>query len=128
MATHSDTLRNAKADAVDTAFGGGTATLKLYTGAGPGAGAAATGTELVSMTLPNPPFGAAAAGVISKSGTWSGTAIADGTAGYSRITNGTNVLEGTVGTGAEELVLDSVTIVTGGTVTVSTFTYTVPTT
>lgn len=127
MATRIATVvKTAKADAVRALFNASGTTLKIYTGTQPAtADTAASGTELVSMSLPNPCFLAASSGVISKTGTWSGTASATGTAGWFRIENGSNRLDGTVGTSGQELNLSSVSIVTNGVVTVDTASFTV---
>lgn len=62
---------------------GAAPTLKLRTGAKPSnVFAAATGTLLVSMTLPSTWQGAPSNGVSNLSGTWSGTAAAAGDAGH----------------------------------------------
>src|SRR6187402_939084 len=60
-------------------------TLEIRTGPQPAdPNSAASGTLLCTITIPNPAFGSPTAGVISKSGTWSATAGASGTAGYAR--------------------------------------------
>lgn len=83
---------------------------------------------LATITLPNPAFGAASAGAVAKSGTWSATASATGTAAKAVfISADTNEqVTVTVGTSGAELIINSVSIVTGGTVVVNTYTYTVP--
>lgn len=82
---YSDTVRNAKLDAVETAIG--TAPLlEIRTGPPPANCAAADiGTELVEMTLPSDWMAAAASASKAKAGTWSGTAVAAGNAGHFRI-------------------------------------------
>lgn len=120
-------LRTTLADAFADLFDGGT--LKIYSGSQPAsANDAASGTLLATINLPTPAFGAAAAGVVAKSGTWSATAVGTATAGWARLSNaaGTKSIDITVGTGSEELVLDDAAIVTGGVVVASTFTYTQP--
>jgi hypothetical protein len=84
-------------------------------------------------------FGAAADGVISKAAeTWSGTAVATGTAGYFRIVNSTDDgltdavnkvyprLQGNVGISGTEMTLSNTTITSGATQTIDTATITMP--
>lgn len=60
--------------------------LQIWTGSMPAnCAAAATGTKLLEITLPADWAGNASAGAKALAGTWSGTAIASGTAGYYRI-------------------------------------------
>lgn len=126
MATISTAVKTEKATAVGDAFNGGSATLQLRTGTAPGADVAATGTLLCTITLPSTCFTVpAVSGVLTKTGTWSGTAVATGTAGHFRMVKGSNVIEGTVGTSGQDLNLSSTSITTDGVVTISTFTYTV---
>ena len=105
--------------------------LELWDGAVPATLAATpAGTKIVSMTLPASPFGTAATGSISKSGTWSGTAIASTAAvTFYRIktSGGVVVEQGLIGeSGSVQLIIDNDTINIGQTVTVSTFTRTHP--
>lgn len=135
MAEISAALRSVMCDAAVDLFDGGV--LEIRTGAAPGAGAADSGTLLVSITLPTPAFGAAAAGVAAKAGTWEdASADATGTAAHFRIkqagdtggaTGATDErIEGTVGTSGADLNLDSVSITAGQGVTIDTFTATQP--
>ena len=84
--------------------------------------------HLVSINLPSPPFGAAAVGVITKAGTWSATVGTSGTATNFAIydISPAAVITGTVGTADADLILDNNVLVSGGTVTISTFTITQP--
>lgn len=101
----------------------------------PNVTAADGGTKLVEITLPDPnPFAAAAAGAMSKTGTWQQTsATASGTFKYFRIKtsaagtgSNTTLVQGTAGpsTGTYDLELDSASVTAGQTVTISTFTIT----
>lgn len=123
---YSTAVRNAKLDAIETTIG--TAPLlKIYTGSVPAnCAAAATGTVLVTMTLPSDWMANAASGSKSLSGTWEDTsADASGTAGYFRIydSGGTTChLQGTVGQGSGDLSLDNTNIATGQDVKINTFT------
>lgn len=109
--------RNELAAAFGALFNGGT--LEIRT---------AANAVLATITLPGSPFGAPSAGAVAKSGTWSATASATGTAAkavfISADTNET--AEVTCGIVDTELIINSVSIVAGGTVTVNTYTYTVP--
>ena len=122
---YSVAVNNARLDAVETATGA-TAKLRIYTGAAPAnCAAAATGTLLVDMTLPADWMAAASSGSKAKAGTWSGTGVAAGTAGYFRIVDnaGTTAhIQGTCGIGTGDLQLDNTNIAISQTVTVNTFT------
>lgn len=122
---YSVAVNNARLDAVETTTGA-TAKLRIYTGAAPAnCAAAATGTLLVDMTLPADWMAAASSGSKAKSGTWSGTGVAAGTAGYFRIVDnaGTTAhIQGTCGIGTGDLQLDNTSIAISQTVTVNTFT------
>lgn len=108
-------------DILATAFGDtfASGTLEIRT--------AADGV-LATISLPSSPFGAPSTGVISKSGTWSATASASGVARkgvfISSDTNKTATV--TVGESASDMIIDDEEIVSGGTVTVVTYTHTVP--
>lgn len=140
MAEISTALRNVIANAIGNGGAGinfDSGTLEIRTGAAPGADAAATGTVLATITLPADAFGAAAAGAIAKAGTWQdASADAGGTAAHFRIiqsgdTNGATGstderIEGTVSTSGADLNLDSTSISAAQTVTIDTFTVTMP--
>lgn len=123
-----DAARNRIADSVGDDFNN--ATLKIYTGTQPAAGGAATGTLLVTITLPADAMGAAASGVASKSGTWTGTPGNTGTAEWFRIESsaGSRWYDGAVTAtgGGGDLELASTTINSGVPVTISSFTITQP--
>lgn len=122
-------LRNATAndllDRYDTLFPSGSV-LEIRTGASPGAENAASGTLLVSITLPASPWAAASAGSKARSGIWSGTAIAAGTAGHYRLRNAadTHREDGTIGEGSGELSLNDTEINVDSPVTINSFTKT----
>lgn len=122
---YSTVLRNAQLDAIEPRVVNNK--LRIYSGAAPAnITDAATGTLLAEITLPADAFAAAASGQKVKSGTWSTSgALATGSAGYFRIVNtGTSetVMQGTVGTSAADLIVDSVSFVSGQAFTVTTFT------
>jgi hypothetical protein len=132
--------RNAAIDAVRVLpdAGAGPAVLRIYSGAKPATPATApSGTLLVAITLNDPSFGAGAAGVstIVTSPTISAAAAATGTAGYFRILTSTEaagtglgVIDGTVTAtgGGGDLTIDSTSIVSAVTVTVTGGTLTMP--
>lgn len=94
----STTLRNAWLDLYESHIGT-SAKLLIYSGSPPAnCAASATGTLLIEMTLPSDWMAAAASGSKDLSGVWSGTVVADGTAGYYRVTSsgGTVHEQGTV--------------------------------
>jgi len=124
------TLIQALADLFDA----GTNTVKIYdnTDSIPADGDDGIGTNvlLVTITLPTPAFGTAASGAVAKTGTWSGTCVATGTANFYRLETGTggNLVQGTVGltAGTFDLEFSDISWSTDGTVTISTFTLTMP--
>lgn len=123
-----ESTRTARLDQIDTDVGTA-GLLEVWTGTQP-ANCAATdsGSKLCTINLPNPAFAAASAGTMAKSGTWSGTAAASGTAGHFRIKSAsgtsTTVIQGSIGLGSGDLSFDNTSIATSQTVTVSTFTLT----
>lgn len=123
-----DAARNRQADSIGDDFN--SATLKIYTGTQPAAGAGATGTLLVTITLPADAMAAASAGVAAKAGTWSGTAGNTGTAGWFRIESsaGSRFYDGvvTATAGGGEIELASTSITSGQLVTITSFTVTQP--
>ena len=127
---YSVTVRNAKLDAVETAIGV-SAVLKIRSGSAPSDCAAAdSGTVLATITLPSDWMAAASSGSKAKSGTWQDTsADATGTAGHFRLyaSDGTTChAQGTVTAtgGGGDLTLDNVSIASGQSVTISSFTLT----
>ena len=116
--TQNDALRTILADAFADTFDAGT--LEIRTSGGT--------TLLGTITLPNPAFGASVTGVATKSGTWSATAVASGVARVGRfISSDTNkVANVSVALSAADMIIDDENVVSGGTITVSSFTYTCP--
>ena len=120
------TTRNAMLDAITTRAGA-SALLRLYDGTQPATGGTAT-TKLAELTC-NATFApAASSGVLTLNAITSDTsADATGTATWFRIVQSggsTPVLDGTVGTSGADLNLNTVSIVSGATVAVSSFTIT----
>lgn len=125
-----DAARNRQVDSIGDDFNN--ATLKIYSGTQPAAGAAATGTLLVTITLPADAMAAASGGAASKSGTWSATASAGAPtdAGWFRIESSAGVrwYDGSITTtgGGGEIEMTSVAITSGQLVTITSFTVTQP--
>lgn len=123
------TLRNNILDEI-TALAGGSAILRIYSGTQPSTGGAET-TILAQLTC-NATFAAAASsGVLTLNSISSDTsANATGTATWFRIYQSdgtTHVMDGTVSTvaaGTGDLQLDDTAIVLGGTVAISSATFT----
>lgn len=123
-------VRTARLDTIESTIGTA-AVLKIFTGAQPANCAAAnSGTELVSMTLASDWMNAASAGTKTKLGTWEdASANNTGTAAHFRLyaSDGTTChMQGSVTAtgGGGDLELDSTSITTGQTVTITTFTLT----
>lgn len=125
----SDAVRNARLDAFTTVTGA-SAIMRIRTGAAPANVAAAdSGTVVATITLPATWMNAASGGTKTLAGTWTlASADATGTAAHFRIytSGGTAELQGTVTAtgGGGDLTLDSVSIVAGQSVTITTFTLT----
>jgi hypothetical protein len=115
---------NIALDLYDTFFPAGSV-LELRSGAPPGAENAASGTLLVSITLPATPWAAAAGGSKSKQGTWSDVGVALGVIGHYRLRNAADTRreDGTVTAtgGGGDAVVDNVNVAIGQVVTVSQF-------
>jgi len=128
---YSVALRNAELDTLEDPLPGYSvgALLRMYSGSAPAStDTAATGTLLVDMTLPTDWMAAASGGTKQKLGTWSATAAASGNAGYFRICKPGGdqpcIIQGTIGTSSADLIMDSVSLSAGQTVSLSTFTIT----
>lgn len=123
-------VRNARADAFESAVGT-SAVLKIRTGAAPANVAAAdTGTVLATCALPADWMAAASGGTKAKLGTWEDSAAdAAGTAGHFRIysSDGTTAhAQGTVTAtgGGGDMTVDNVSFAPGQQFTVTGFTIT----
>lgn len=103
-------VRNATLDAIETATGA-SAKLMMYTGAQPAnCAAAASGTLLLTMSLPADWMNLASGGTKTLLGSWTVACSVSGTAAHYRITDtaGTTCHEqGSVGTAATDIVLDN---------------------
>jgi hypothetical protein len=131
---HSTPLKNFS---IDSGFGSAfdtTGRLNIYTGAQPATpDTAASGTLLGTLTLSADAFAVSSGGSASINTVTSATAVASGTAGWFRFFrtgdtapgsagNGTTDrrMDGTIGT---DMTIDNAAVVSGGTLAVSTFTY-----
>lgn len=126
----STTVRNAMLDTIESTIST-SAILKIRTGSAPATCATAdSGTVLATLSLPSDWMAAASGGTKALSGTWSDTsADATGTAAHFRIydSGGTTChVQGTVTVtaGGGDMTLDTVSITSGGTVTITSFTLT----
>lgn len=124
---YSGAVRDAQLDAVETVVGTAPK-LQIRTGAPPASCAAAdSGTLLCEITLPSDWMAAASGGSKAKSGTWSGTGAAAGSAGHFRVKNSagsTCHAQGTVTAtgGGGDMTMDNIVIAVAQAVTVNTFT------
>ena len=124
---YSTIVRNAELDALETAIGT-SPILRIRSGSAPATCATAdSGIVLATMTLPSDWLAAAASGSKAKSGSWQdSSADATGTAGHFRIYDSTGTtchLQGTVTAtgGGGDLTLDNISIASGQSITINTF-------
>lgn len=123
---YSNTVKDAKLDALETAIGV-SAKLLLRSGAKPtNIGDASTGTVLATLNLPSDWMAASSGGVKSKSGTWEDlSADAAGTIGHFEITSsgGTVHVRGTVTAtgGGGDMTVDNTVVAAAQQVTVTSF-------
>ncbi len=127
----STTARNALANAIKTAIDAGSAggTIKIYTGTHPTTPQdAATGTLLATLTFGDPSFGSASVGVITANTIAQVNAAATGTAGWARIadSDGNAIMDVDVGTSGATINLNTTSIVSGGPVSITSATITMP--
>jgi hypothetical protein len=109
-------FRNVLAGQFKTTFDGGT--LEIRTSGG--------SSLLATITLPATAFNAASGGSVTKTGTWSATASGSGIARVGRFISGSNQVDVTIAETAAEMIIDDEDIVSGGTVTVTSYTVTMP--
>jgi hypothetical protein len=126
---HSVAVRNARLDAIETTIGT-SPKLQIRTGAQPANCAAAdSGTLLCELTLPADWMGNASDGVKALAGSWTGTAVAAGTAAHYRIKDSAVTTcheQGSITAtgGGGDLTLDNTSVTSGQTVTITSFTKT----
>lgn len=118
---YSTSLRNSQLDAI-TAAVGSAGKLQVYDGTRPATGGTAT-NKLAEFTLGSPFSGAASAAALAPTLPSNVTALLSGTATWFRITTsgGTFVIDGSVGTSGADLNLNTTTISSGGTVSITGF-------
>lgn len=122
--------RNVQLNALATRLNGGF--IRIYDGAQPASPDTAVGAQVLlsELTLANPAFGAAAAGVITANAiTADASANASGNAAWFRAVESdgvTAVIDGSVGTAASNLILSTVAIVATAPVSVSSWTHGLP--
>jgi len=119
---YSNGTRNAQQQGLITYAGTGSI-ISLYTGTQPANAntALAGNTLLVSLTVSGA-FGTDSNGTLTVGAVSNGTAVATGTATFFRITKSNNltvVMDGTVGTSGADMNFNTVSIVTGDTVAIS---------
>ena len=122
-------MGDALVDLIDGGAGAGT--IQIRSGTRPVDGdAAATGTLLATLTFSDPAFGGTTTGGVATASTITSDSSADdtGTATWARVldSNSNPIMDLSVGTSATEVILDSVSIVTGGTVSITSMTVTQP--
>ena len=128
IANLSDVAANAEANALAALLNSGK--INIYSGTQPpNANTALSGnTLLAQLTFGSPAFGAAAAGVITANATGAGTASNTGTASFARLyeSDGTTaIMDVQVGTAGAYINLNTTAIVSGSTVSVTSFTHNV---
>jgi hypothetical protein len=114
------TLRSAQMDAITT-FAGAGAKLRIYDGTRPATGGTAT-TLLAEFTLGSPFAPAASSATLSPTLPSNATAAATGTATWFRVVKAdgtTHVLDGSAGTSGTDLILNTTSITSGITVSVT---------
>ncbi len=134
MATRLPTsVRNASCDVVVGLIDvGGAGTVEIRTGSQPAsANDAATGTLLGTLTFSDPAFQNASAGQATANAiTPDSSADNTGDAGWFRVFSGggATVFDGnvTVNGGGGDMELNNISIVAGGTITITAFTFTIP--
>lgn len=120
---------NAVVDLLDAGAGAGY--IQIRSGPRPTtANDAATGTLLATLTYSDPAFGSANGSGVATASAITGDSSADntGTASWARLfdSTGATVADLSVGTSGAEINLDSVSIVAGGTVSITSMTVTMP--
>ena len=136
--THTTALRTLMATSIAAEFDTGTGRLAILTGGAVAAGSAQTGSVLATFTLPSDVFGTASAGAIALNAVSNVTASGTGTAGSfcfynsdeTAISSGAggtdNRITGTVATSGGDMTIDSTSIVTGGTLVMSGWSWNAP--
>ena len=123
-----EALRHSQLDEITALIdaGVGAGLIRIYNGSRPATGGVAT-TLLAELTCTDPVALAASGGILTLSAVSDdASANATGTATWFRVVDstGTFVLDGDVGTSGSDLNLNSVSITSGGTVSITSFTIT----
>lgn len=122
-------VRNNMLDQIVSAIGAN-GLLRIYDGAKPaGPGTAVTSQVLLAELALSATAGTVSSGVLSFGAiTTDASANATGSASWYRVATagGAGVVDGTVGTSASDLIMNTTAIVAGGPVAVTAFTYTAP--
>lgn len=137
--THTDRLRNLMAAAIQAEWDTGTGRLAILSGAPVAAGSAQTGTVLGTFTLPSDVFGTpSSSGTMSLNAVSNITASGTGTAGSFCLYNSDetaitsaavaadNRITGSVATSGGDMTIDNTSIVTGGTLVMSGWSWSAP--
>lgn len=126
--TITDTIRNGGVTGATDLLASGA--VNVYSGAVPANAGTALGAQvlLAEVTLGATPWTAASAGSRSLAAVpLSDNSINNsGTASFFRIIQGSHVLQGTVGTAAADMIVDSVSFVEGGVFTINSLSVTMP--
>lgn len=122
--------RTALADVIKNAIdgGAGAGTIKVYTGTKPaGPDTAITSQTLLGTLTCSDPCGSTSSGVLTFSAiTQDSSADATGTAAWARIadSSGTAIVDVSVGTSGTDLIMNTVSVVSGGPIAVTSLTIT----
>ena len=102
--------------------------MKTYTSASPGPNNAASGTLLVTHTLPPAANNTPTGGVLALGAIANANGVANGTAGYCRFLTSANatIADGDCGTSGNTVVFDNTSIATNQVVSVTAANFTVP--
>lgn len=127
-------LYNPSAEAALNGFAGtlNSGTIQIYSGSQPSVNGALTGTLLATLTFSATAFASATASggtaSITANTITSGTAGNTGTAGYFALVSSGSVVEatGTCGTSGADMNLNTTAIVTGNTVSITSFVVSLP--
>lgn len=130
----STAARNAACDAVVDLIDGGSGAgyVRIYTGSPPtNVSDSPSGTLLGTLTCSDPAFGSSSNGIATaQSVTSDSSADATGTAGWYRVfdSNGVAIMQGTAGNAASssDMTLANAAIVSGGTISITSWTVTMP--
>lgn len=136
--THTTALRNLMATGIAAEFDTGTGRLAVLTGTPVAAGSAQTGSVLGTFTLPSDVFGTASGGAIALNAVSNITASGTGTAASFCFYNSDETAIGSVAGGADnritgslltaagDMTIDNASVVSGGTLVMSGWTWNAP--